>query len=360
MRRRRRRRRRRAGRAVDLRHPEGAAPRGPRRLRGAPARRCRSATSTGRCGATCSTGCTTPTETVRIALVGKYVDLPDAYLSVTEALRAGGFAHRARVEIVWVPSDDLRDAGRRGRRAGRRGRRARSRAASASAASRARSARSGTPARAASRRSGLCLGLQCMVIEAARILAGLDGANSTRVRRAHPAPGDLHDGRPARRRRRRAGHGRHDAPGRLPGRARRRAPWSRRPTAPARCPSGTGTATRSTTPTATRLEEAGLVFGGTSPDGTLVEFVELPRRRAPVLRRHPGAPGAEEPPDPAAPAVRGVRRGPRSRYRAAERLPVELPRASPRRRASNREPAHDRRHGTTSRSVQRRTSTRAR
>ena len=46
-----------------------------------------------------------PGEHVRIALVGKYVDLPDAYLSVTEALRAGGFAHRAKVEIAWVPSD---------------------------------------------------------------------------------------------------------------------------------------------------------------------------------------------------------------------------------------------------------------
>ncbi len=46
-----------------------------------------------------------PAETARIALVGKYVDLPDAYLSVTEALRAGGFAHRARIELVWVPSD---------------------------------------------------------------------------------------------------------------------------------------------------------------------------------------------------------------------------------------------------------------
>src|SRR3712207_9337769 len=47
-----------------------------------------------------------PKQTVTIALVGKYVDLPDAYLSVTEALRAGGFAHRARVQIRWVPSDD--------------------------------------------------------------------------------------------------------------------------------------------------------------------------------------------------------------------------------------------------------------
>ncbi|MGH3377552.1 MAG: CTP synthase, partial [Actinoallomurus sp.] len=47
-----------------------------------------------------------PTQTVRVALVGKYIDLPDAYLSVTEALRAGGFPHRAKVEIVWVQSDD--------------------------------------------------------------------------------------------------------------------------------------------------------------------------------------------------------------------------------------------------------------
>ena len=48
-----------------------------------------------------------PKETVTVALVGKYIDLPDAYLSVTEALRAGGFAHRSRVKIRWVQSDDL-------------------------------------------------------------------------------------------------------------------------------------------------------------------------------------------------------------------------------------------------------------
>lgn len=47
-----------------------------------------------------------PRETVEVALVGKYVDLPDAYLSVTEALRAGGFASRAKVQIRWVQSDD--------------------------------------------------------------------------------------------------------------------------------------------------------------------------------------------------------------------------------------------------------------
>ena len=47
-----------------------------------------------------------PKEEVTIALVGKYIDLPDAYLSVSEALRAGGFANHAKVIIRWVPSDD--------------------------------------------------------------------------------------------------------------------------------------------------------------------------------------------------------------------------------------------------------------
>ena len=46
-----------------------------------------------------------PVHRVEIALVGKYVDLPDAYLSVTEALRAGGFANDARVDLRWVASD---------------------------------------------------------------------------------------------------------------------------------------------------------------------------------------------------------------------------------------------------------------
>src|SRR5881392_1037426 len=47
-----------------------------------------------------------PDHEVKVALVGKYIDLPDAYLSVTEALRAGGFANNARVKIKWVTSDD--------------------------------------------------------------------------------------------------------------------------------------------------------------------------------------------------------------------------------------------------------------
>ncbi|TWS19350.1 CTP synthase, partial [Tsukamurella conjunctivitidis] len=46
-----------------------------------------------------------PRSEVEVALVGKYIDLHDAYLSVSEALKAGGFAHRARVKIRWVPAD---------------------------------------------------------------------------------------------------------------------------------------------------------------------------------------------------------------------------------------------------------------
>ena len=80
-----------------------------------------------------------PNEEVTVALVGKYVDLPDAYLSVVEALRAGGFAQEARVTIVWVPSDTCATPEGAARALGRSTRCA-SPVASASAASRASSA----------------------------------------------------------------------------------------------------------------------------------------------------------------------------------------------------------------------------
>ena len=118
-----------------------------------------------------------PKHEVTVALVGKYIDLPDAYLSVTEALRAGGFANFARVNIKWVASDscvsdqqaaeNLADVdaicvpggfGVRGIE-GKLG-----------ALKFARENKIPT--------LGLCLGLQCMVIEASRNLAGLKDANS--------------------------------------------------------------------------------------------------------------------------------------------------------------------------------------
>jgi CTP synthase len=51
-----------------------------------------------------------PKHHVRVGLVGKYIDLPDAYLSVSEALRAGGFANDAKIEIIWIPSDECESA----------------------------------------------------------------------------------------------------------------------------------------------------------------------------------------------------------------------------------------------------------
>jgi CTP synthase len=114
---------------------------------------------------------------VRIAIVGKYVNLRDAYLSVIEALKHGGFHHGVAVEIVWVSSDDVADGGAAAALEGVDGivvpggfgwrgvegklevvRHAREH---------------GVPF------LGLCLGLQCAVIEFARNVCGLEDANSS-------------------------------------------------------------------------------------------------------------------------------------------------------------------------------------
>ena len=215
-----------------------------------------------------------PAREVTVALVGKYIDLPDAYLSVTEALRAGGFHNDARVKIKWVPSDSCE-----------------------------------TPAGAAAQLSdvdgvlvpggfgvrgiegklgaltyarvnkiptlGICLGLQCMVIEAARSLAGIEKASSAEFDPASPDPviatmADQQD----------VVSGERDMGGTMrlgiwptkitpgsviarvygddPGNERHRHRYE------------VNNAYRA------QLEAAGLVFSGTSPDGHLVENVELP------------------------------------------------------------------------------------
>lgn len=119
-----------------------------------------------------------PQHTVTIGLVGKYIDLPDAYLSVTEALRAGGFANSSKVNIKWIPSDSCETV--EGAKAflsdvdaicvpggfGVRGIEGK-----LGALKFARENRIPT--------LGLCLGLQCMVIEYARNIVGLEGASST-------------------------------------------------------------------------------------------------------------------------------------------------------------------------------------
>ena len=128
-----------------------------------------------------------PKEEIVVALVGKYVDLHDAYLSVAEALRAGGFAHEARIDLRWIPSDEcqtptgaakhLQDVdavcvpggfGVRGIE-GKLG-----------ALTYART--HGIPT------LGLCLGLQCMVIEYSRSVLGLEKAGSTEFDPDTPEP----------------------------------------------------------------------------------------------------------------------------------------------------------------------------
>src|SRR5690606_5476119 len=119
-----------------------------------------------------------PSHEVTIALVGKYIDLPDAYLSVTEALRAGGFAHQTKVSIRWVASDECETPEGAAKMLadvdgicvpggfGVRGIEGKLGAL--------RFAReNGIPV------LGLCLGLQCMVVEFARNVAGLPGASSS-------------------------------------------------------------------------------------------------------------------------------------------------------------------------------------
>ncbi|MFC6355970.1 CTP synthase [Luethyella okanaganae] len=119
-----------------------------------------------------------PKHEVTIGLVGKYIDLPDAYLSVTEALRAGGFAQHTKVKITWIPSDECETDEGAARNLsevdaicvpggfGVRGIEGKLGAL--------RFAReNGIPA------LGLCLGLQCMVIEYARNKVGLAGASSS-------------------------------------------------------------------------------------------------------------------------------------------------------------------------------------
>ncbi|MBZ4486797.1 CTP synthase [Microbacterium sp. cx-55] len=128
-----------------------------------------------------------PKHEVTIGLVGKYIDLPDAYLSVTEALKAGGFAHETHVTITWIPSDTCETPEGAAKALsgldgiivpggfGIRGIEGKLGAL--------RFAREqGIPT------LGICLGLQCMVIEYARNVAGLEGASSSEFDPQTPHP----------------------------------------------------------------------------------------------------------------------------------------------------------------------------
>ena len=129
-----------------------------------------------------------PQREVTIALVGKYIQLHDAYLSVVEALQHGGIAHCARVNIKWIQADDLTADGADLDEVfgdvqgilvpggfGNRGIEGKMLAA--------RYAREhGVPY------LGICLGMQIAVIEFARHVAGLTGADSTEFNPDTPYP----------------------------------------------------------------------------------------------------------------------------------------------------------------------------
>ena len=216
-----------------------------------------------------------PAKEVTVALVGKYVDLPDAYLSVTEALRAGGFANDAKVHIRWVTSDDCETPEGAARALegvdgvlvpggfGVRGIEGK-----VGAITWARKGNVPT--------LGLCLGLQCMVIEVARSLAGIEKANSAEFEPNGPdsviaTMADQED----------VVAGERDMGGTM-----RLGLWETallKGSVAAKAYDGEPATERHrhryevNNSYRTVLEEAGLVFSGTSPDGRLVEIAELPQ-----------------------------------------------------------------------------------
>ncbi len=266
-----------------------------------------------------------PQETVRIALVGKYVELSDAYLSVTEALRAGGFKHHAKVEMHWVASDDCETAG--GAAAalgdvhgvlipGGFGIRGIEGKIGAIRHARAR----GLPV------LGLCLGLQCIVIEAARS-AGLAHANSAEFEPDTPDPvistmADQLD----------IVAGQADLGGTM-----------RLGAYPAVLQQGSVVAEAyGSTEVSERhrhryevnnayrdkIAESGLRFSGTSPDGHLVEFVEYPPETHPFFvgtQAHPELKSRPTRPHPLFVAFVGAAID----YKAGELLPMDISEHSP-------------------------------
>ncbi len=222
-----------------------------------------------------------PAHEIEIGLVGKYIDLPDAYLSVTEALRAGGFHHDCRVTLRWVSSDACATPeGAAEELAGLDaicvpgGFGVRGIDGKVGALRHARE--HGLPA------LGLCLGMQCMVIEYARNVLGWEDANSHEFDEdtEFPVIATMADQRDV-------VAGTRDLGGTM-----------RLGLYPAKLASGSLVERLYNAPYVderhrhrfevnntlrSKLAEAGLSFSGTSPDGRLVEFVELPQTQHPYF-----------------------------------------------------------------------------
>ena len=261
-----------------------------------------------------------PAHEVTIGLVGKYIDLPDAYLSVSEALRAGGFAHRTKVNLRWIPSDDcetpegaaenLSDLdgicvpggfGIRGIE-GKLG-----------ALKFARE--NGIPT------LGLCLGLQCMVIEYARNMAGLTDASSSEFDPETKTPviatmaeqvdiindGDL--GGTMRLGLYKAALAKDSLAAQVYGseliEERHRHRYEVNNTY------------------REQIADAGLSFSGTSPDGQLVEFVELPREVHPYYIATQAHPELRSRPNNAHPLFSGLVEASLERQKATRLFDIE-------------------------------------
>lgn len=244
-----------------------------------------------------------PKEEVTIALVGKYIDLPDAYLSVTEALRAGGFAHSSKVNIRWVASDTVTDDEAAKKILGDidgiivpGGFGIRGIEGKLNALKFARENR--IPA------LGICLGLQSMVIEYARNVLGLHEASSTEFHpdTAFPVIATIAEQVDI------------ITSGDLGG-------TMRLGLYPAQLTSGSLAAELYGAEEITerhrhryevnnsyreQLSEAGLVFSGESPDGHLVEFVELPRQTHPFYIATQAHPELRSRPNKAHPLFKGL------------------------------------------------------
>ena len=124
------------------------------------------------------------TEPVTIAVVGKYVNMRDAYLSVTEALYHGGFHHGADVQIRWVASDDLGGIATEEALRGVDGILIPGGFGIRGVEGKVAAVRYAREQRIPF--LGICLGLQCAVIEFARHVCGLEGANSSEFDPASP------------------------------------------------------------------------------------------------------------------------------------------------------------------------------
>ncbi|HZJ25993.1 MAG TPA: CTP synthase, partial [Acidimicrobiia bacterium] len=258
------------------------------------------------------------TDEVRIGLVGKYVNLPDAYLSVVEALKHGGYACGAKIVIDWIASDDTEGLLAEGRLRdldgivipggfGFRGIEGKIAAAGFARLNEVPFL-------------GLCLGLHCATIEFARDVCGLAGANSSEFDPHSPHPvidlmDDQRDVVDKGGTMRLGAYPAKLAPDTVVGRAygsevvyerhRHRYEVNNRYRA--------------------RLEEAGLVCSGTSPDDRLVEFIELPESEHPFFAGTQAHPEFKSRPDRAHPLFAAfVAAAHRRAEGRAPRLPLEV------------------------------------